>query len=206
MTTCSEVRDAVSAGLDGEDPGLSQTVIDSHLQGCDQCRGFAARVGALHRSMRVTAAPAVPDLSVPILAAIGADEGETTGVSDKRDLLPRFVLALAGALQLALSLPALVLGDDAGLPVHAARHIGSFGAALAVGFLYVAWKPSRVTGLLPVMTALVVCLVGSSVADAMAGTTPALTEAPHLAEIVGVAAMWLLAHPTPHRSRRIVTT
>jgi predicted anti-sigma-YlaC factor YlaD len=153
--------------------------------------------------MRVTAAPPVPDLSAPILARIAQERGDA---GERRDLPVRLVLAALGVLQLALSLPALVLGEDAGLPVHTARHLGSFGVALAVGFLYVAWRPPRVSGLLPVMTALVACLVGTSVADVVGGTTPAITEAQHLAEIVGVATMWLLAHPNPARPRRIVTT
>ena len=149
--------------------------------------------------MRVAAAPAVPDLTSPILAAIGAEqEAETAGTS--RDLFPRLLLASIGVLQLVLSVPALVLGEDAGLPVHTARHLGSFGVALAVGFLYVAWKPARVQGLLLVLTALVACLIGTSIADVMGGTTPALTEGQHLAEVVGVAAMWLLAHPSTLRA------
>jgi hypothetical protein len=57
-----------------------------------------------------------------------------------------------------------------------------------------------------VLGALVACLVGTSIADVVAGTTPALAEGQHLAEIVGVAAMWLLAHPSTLRARRIVPT
>ena len=202
MTTCTDVRDALSARVDGEDPGLDERAIASHLRACAGCRAFEARIGALHRSMRVTAAPAVPDRTQPILQAIAA---ERSVPEDGRDSVLRVVLAVIGIMQLALSVPALVLGDDAGVPVHAARHIGSFGVALAVGFLYVAWRPSRLSGLLPVMTALVACLVGTSIADVIGGTTPAFTETQHLAEIVGVATMWLLAHPMTLRARRIVT-
>jgi predicted anti-sigma-YlaC factor YlaD len=153
--------------------------------------------------MRVASAPAVPDLTAPILATIGAEQ-EAEVAAPARDLFPRLLLASIGVVQLVLSVPALVLGDDASLPVHTARHLGSFGAALAVGFVYVAWKPERVHGLLLVLTALVACLVGTSIADVLGGTTPALAEAQHLAEIVGVAAMWLLAHPSTLRARRIV--
>lgn len=202
MTNCADVRDALSAQLDGEDPGVAGSVIDDHLSACEECRAFGARIGTLHRSTRVTVAPPVPDLSAPILAAIARERDDT---GDRRELPLRLVLAALGMLQLALSLPALVLGEDAGLPVHTARHLGSFGVALAVGFLYVSWRPSRVSGLLPVMTALVACLVGSSIADMLGGTTPAVTESQHLAEIVGVAALWLLAHPNTSRARRIVT-
>jgi predicted anti-sigma-YlaC factor YlaD len=203
MTRCTDIRDALSARLDGEASGVNPSELDAHLRGCDDCRAFGRRIGALHRSMRVAPAPAMPDLTAPILASIAAEqEAEEAGAT--RDLFPRLVLAAIGILQLVLSVPALVLGDDADLPVHTARHLGSFGAALAIGFLYVAWKPSRVHGLLPVLTALVACLVGTSIADVMGGTTPVITEAQHLAEIVGVAAMWLLAHPATLRARPIV--
>ncbi len=203
MTRCTDIRDALSARLDGEAGAVDPAELDAHLRGCDDCRAFAHRVGTLHRSMRVAPAPSVPDLTVPILAAIGAEQ-EADAAGTTRDLFPRLLLASIGILQLVLSVPALVLGEDAGLPVHTARHLGSFGVALAIGFLYVAWKPSRVHGLLPVLTALVACLVGTSIADVMGGTTPVITEAQHLAEIVGVAAMWLLAHPSTLRARRIV--
>jgi predicted anti-sigma-YlaC factor YlaD len=104
------------------------------------------------------------------------------------------------------AVPALVLGEDAGLPVHAARHVGSFDLALAVGFLFAAWRPSRIAGLLPVVTALVACLIGTSLLDVLDGRTGALTEAQHVVEVVGLAAAWLLAHPLrPGRAARLST-
>jgi predicted anti-sigma-YlaC factor YlaD len=109
-------------------------------------------------------------------------------------------------VMIVAALPALVLGDDAGLPVHAARHVGSFDLALAVGFLFAAWRPSRIAGLLPVVAALVACLVGTSVLDVLEGRTGALTETQHIVEVAGLAAAWLLAHPlTPRRRARLST-
>jgi predicted anti-sigma-YlaC factor YlaD len=201
MTHCARVREALSARIDGEQPGLDEPSITTHLERCGACRAFEARLAATGRSLRVSPAPEVPDLTAPILQAITADAHPR---GEAHDGFLRVVLAVIGVLQLALSIPALVLGDDASLPVHTARHLGSFGVALAVGFLYVAWKPSRISGLLAVMTALVACLVATSVADIVAGNTPALTESQHLAEVVGVATMWLLAHPTSLRGRPIV--
>ena len=107
-------------------------------------------------------------------------------------------MAIAVA-QIAVAIPALVLGSDAGLPVHTARHIGSFDVALGVGFLYAAWKPSRIPGLLPVVAALVACLVGSSFLDVAAGSTRALGEAQHVLDFVGLAVVWLLSRPAPRR-------
>jgi len=101
--------------------------------------------------------------------------------------------------QIAVAIPALILGNDAGLPVHAARHTGSFDVALGIGFLYAAWKPSRIPGLLPVVAALVVCLVGSSLLDVADGSTKALGEVQHVLDFVGLAVVWLLSRPTARR-------
>jgi predicted anti-sigma-YlaC factor YlaD len=87
----------------------------------------------------------------------------------------------------------LFLGSDAGLPVHTARHLGSFDIAVAVGFLFAAWRPSRIPGLLPVVAALVACLVASSLLDVFAGNTGALGEAHHATDFVGLAVLWLLS-------------
>ena len=157
----------------------------------------------MHRDVRLARAPAVPDLTAPILASIGSDHRPYP--THERAL--RITLALVAVVMIVAALPALVLGDDAGLPVHAARHVGSFDLALAVGFLFAAWRPSRVAGLLPVVTALVACLIGTSLLDVLDGRTGALGEVQHAVEVVGLAAAWLLAHPLrPRRRPRLSTS
>ncbi len=159
--TCMQIRQAISARLDGEDPGLDEPTVYAHLAGCADCRAFAHGAEALHRSMRLAPAPAIPDLTPGILAAIGDESSSADAESN-----PTRTSRCAGSwsriavAQIAVAIPALIFGSDAGLPVHAARHIGSFDVALGVGFLYAAWKPSRIPGLLPVVAALVACLVG----------------------------------------------
>jgi len=105
----------------------------------------------------------------------------------------RWLLVAVAVVQIVIAVPALVLGDGAGLSVHTARHIGSFDIALAVGFLYAAWRPGRVAGLLPVVTALVVCLFLSSALDVAAGNTAALGEVQHVTDVAGLALVWLLS-------------
>jgi predicted anti-sigma-YlaC factor YlaD len=199
---CDTARNAISARLDGEDLGVNPEALAEHLQRCAECRAFARDAGAMHRDARMAHAPAVPDLTAPILAAIGADTRQQHG----HDRALRITLAIVGAVQLIAAVPALVLGDDAGVSVHAARHIGSFDLALAVGFLFAALRPSRLPGLLPVVTALVACLVGTSVLDVLDGRTGAVSETQHVVEVVGLAAAWLLAHPLPWRRRPALST
>jgi predicted anti-sigma-YlaC factor YlaD len=195
--TCMQIHQAISARLDGEDPGLDESTVYAHLAGCAECRAFSHRAEALHRSVRLAPAPAIPDLTPAILTAIGAETLDQA--EPDTNLALRWILVAIAVAQIAVAIPALVFGSDAGLPVHTARHIGSFDVALAVGFLYAAWKPSRIPGLLPVVAALVACLVGSSLLDVASGNTRALGEAQHVIDFVGLAVVWLLSRPAPRR-------
>ena len=194
---CMQIHQAISARLDGEDPALDESTLYAHLAGCADCRVFAHDTEALHRSVRLAPAPAIPDLTPDILTAIGA-ESTADGEADTH-LALRWILVAIAVAQIAVAIPALIFGSDASLPVHTARHIGSFDVALGVGFLYAAWKPSRIPGLLPVVVALVACLVGSSFLDVAAGNTRALGEAQHVIDFVGLAVVWLLSRPAPQR-------
>ncbi|MEX1008622.1 MAG: zf-HC2 domain-containing protein [Acidimicrobiia bacterium] len=185
--SCTRIRHAISARLDGEDPGVERALIEAHLDTCAWCREFAASAERLHRTSRLAPAPQVPDLTPAILAAIGDEPARDT------QLALRWILAALAFVQIGVAVPALLLGSDAGLPVHAARHLGSFDIAVAVGFLFAAWRPSRIPGLLPVVAALVACLVGSSLLDVLAGNTGALGEAHHVTDFAGLAVLWLLS-------------
>jgi predicted anti-sigma-YlaC factor YlaD len=195
---CDQIREAISARLDGEEPGIAPAVIDAHVATCGGCRAFVEGTAALHRSLRLAPAPRVPDLTPQVLGAIG-DHGRGELGARERGL--RIALALLGLIQLGVAVPAL-LGSDGGVDVHSARHLGSFSIALAVGFLFAAWRPARVAGLLPVAAALVVCVVGTSLLDVIGGRAGAAGEANHVIEVAGLVAAWLLAHPErPGRSR-----
>ena len=195
---CSQIRDAVSARLDGEAPGVDDTALYRHLAGCPACRAFARDAEDLHRTVRLEPAPPIPDLAPAVLVAIGDDTraGKTCERGDLVTLL-RWVLAALAVVQIAVAVPAL-LGSDAGLPVHTARHLGSFDVAIAVGFLFAAWKPSRIAGMLPVLGALAVCLVISAVLDVAAGNTAALSESHHITDFAGLVVMWLIGRETHH--------
>jgi predicted anti-sigma-YlaC factor YlaD len=194
---CDTARAAISARLDGEDLGVDAAALDEHLARCIACRAFVRDAESMHRELRLGEAPAVPDLTAPILSAIGAHDHRRPA----HERVLRGILVAVGLMLIVAAVPALVLGDDAELPVHAARHLGSFDLALAVGFLFAAWRPARVAGLLPVVVALVACLVGTSVLDVLDGHTGALPETQHVIDIVGLVAAWLLAHPLRPRRR-----
>ncbi len=194
-----QIRHAISARLDGEDPGFDEASIYGHLASCPDCRAFAHDTEQLHRAVRLAPAPEIPDLTPGILAAIGAEtvQDATRAEDGETQHALRWILFAIAVTQIAIAIPALLFGADAGLPVHTARHIGSFDVALGVGFFYAAWKPSRIPGLLPVVAALVICLVGSSLLDVASGNTAALGEAQHALDFVGLAVVWLLSRPAP---------
>jgi predicted anti-sigma-YlaC factor YlaD len=185
---CSHIRTAISSRLDGEETGVPADIVAAHLVSCAGCRRFERDAAALHRATRLAPAPAVPDLAPGVLRAIGE-----VGAPAKPEGALRVGLAIVALVQIGLAAPALLLGDDAGLPVHTARHLGSFAVALGVGFLFAAWRPARVAGLFPVAAALVACLVVTSLVDVTTGRAGAGNEMTHATELVGLAALWLLS-------------
>ncbi len=216
---CPSYRTAISSRLDGEAiDGLLDADVDDHLAHCAGCRAFAVDAERVHRAVRVAPAPAVPDLAPAILAAIAAESEAATPARVRRHPLRdwrwiaapgqeqalRVLLVAIALVQIGVALPALLLGSDAGLPVHTARHLGSFDVALAVGFMFAAWKPARIPGILPVVAALVVCLFGTSLLDVIAGTTGASSETHHATDFAGLVVAWLLSRTASTVPTRVV--
>jgi predicted anti-sigma-YlaC factor YlaD len=137
---------------------------------------------------------------VPPVRRGGSAETQTQARSTEQSL--RWSLVLVAVVQLALAVPDL-LGTATGLSVHAAHHIGSFDVALAVGFLYAAWRPDRAAALVPVVAALTLCLVATSILDIVAGNTAAGGETQHITDFAGLALIWFLSR---HAAVRLSST
>ncbi|MFA9431641.1 zf-HC2 domain-containing protein [Egicoccus sp. AB-alg2] len=188
---CEQVREALSAAHDGEAVPAGRPV-DAHLAGCEGCASFAASLDRLDD--RVLAARALPaaDLTAGVLAAVTA---EARAERDRRVLELRWIVALAGAVQLLIALP-LVLGV-AGPAAHVGRDLGALELALGIGLLFAAWQPERAAGVLPVAAVVATAAVVTGVLDLAAGRATLLQELPHLTEIVGVLALWALTRRLP---------
>lgn len=207
---CDQIREALSARLDGEAAALPQPVVDEHVAGCAACRRWAGEVPALHRLVRVRAAEPVPDLSAGIVAAFHRPPWHQRLVGAVRDTLlaepisgARWALFVVGLTQLVLAGPLVLLGEDRGATIHIAHEIGSFDVALAVGLLVAAWQPARAWGLLPLAAALVFVMSGSSILDVVDGRVGAIGECKHLLDVAGVVFLWVVARETrPSRRRR----
>ena len=73
-----------------------------------------------------------------------------------------------------------------------AHELGSWDVALAVGFLFAAWRPARAWGMLPLVAALVVCLLGTTSVDLADGHAHVARELTHVLEVVGLGCLWPL--------------
>jgi predicted anti-sigma-YlaC factor YlaD len=190
---CPEVRDALSARLDGEalPPGVDDPTVDAHVAACGACAAFASGVAAQHRALRVRPAEPVPDLTTSILAATAPLRPQPV-----REWA-RYALLAVAATQLVLAVPALLFGEDPGASIHVARELGSFDVAIAVGLLWAAWQPRRAAGLLPLAAALAGAMILTGLLDVLGDDAPVLGEAHHVLDLLGLGLLWALAHPGP---------
>lgn len=182
------MRTGLSARLDREDTGVPDVVLDSHLDGCAGCRDWLDGAAAASRRLRLRAAEPERDLAPAVLARLNdpAAHGRPTRP------LARLALLGTAVLQLALSLPALLFGQEADAGLHVAREVGATDVALAIGVLAAAWRPWRAAGMLPVVAALAVGLSATTLIDVLGGEVPAAEEVPHLLALVEAALLWRL--------------
>jgi predicted anti-sigma-YlaC factor YlaD len=186
---CEQARLLVSVSLDGEAVGDEEPRLHEHLSGCAACRSFAGDAEALHRLVRVAPAEPVPDLTGVILAGAQLPEAAPSG----RPL--RLGLVAIALVQVLLSLPTLFGGA-----AHT-QHLAAFDLALAIGFLWVAARPTRaLAGFLPIGTALVVFCVGLSISDALRGDGETTRAVTHSIAVLGMIGAWLLEAQTHRRT------
>jgi predicted anti-sigma-YlaC factor YlaD len=190
---CERCQEAVSARLDGEDPGVEPELVAAHLARCARCAAFARAAGALPVP---TAVDPAPDLGASVLLAIGAEARSASSRRAER-LDVRWALGALALLQVVVAIPDLLVAGQ-GATVHATREVGSFDIALAVGLAVVAWRPHRAAALFPMLVALTACLVVTGWVDVARGDGALGSElVAHLGEVVGTVFVWLLARDRP---------
>lgn len=191
---CTTFREAFSARLDGEDTGLPDAPIDSHLAGCADCRTWVDGASAL--AAIVGRAPGA-DLSLDpaLLAALTAPPDEArSGLLATSEW--RIVLGLIAVAQLVVSFPGLLL-QDGHASVHLAHELTAWDMGLAMGFLVAALLPARAWGMLPLAVVLVGFMVGTSVVDTLSGHALLGREIVHGLELAGLGVLWVLARRAP---------
>jgi predicted anti-sigma-YlaC factor YlaD len=192
---CSRFREAVSARLDGEDPGVPAGRVDAHLATCPECRDWAVAAGSLPALAEAPVERSAPDPGVlaALLAEARPGRGALVSVREWR-----IALAVIAAVQLVTAWPGVLTGGHAS--AHIAHELTSWDIGLAVGFLFLAWRPSRAWGALPLVALLVACLTGASVLDLLSGAALLGRESVHLLEVAGLGCLWMLARRVPRSS------
>src|SRR3954454_31257 len=159
---CPRFREAISARLDGEALGLPAAELAVHLDRCAACSDWSSQAGLVRRRARLAAAPAVPDLTATVLAALPRELPGVAAAARSRvgDTGLRLALLVLGAAQAGLAWPALTSGAAAmSAPVHMAHETGAWNLGVAAAFLAVAAAPrlaARALPLLGTLTALAV--------------------------------------------------
>jgi predicted anti-sigma-YlaC factor YlaD len=190
---CEQVRESISALLDGEAAPLSLVEVGQHLGECADCRSWEQGAEQLQRRARVASAPVLTDQTERFLAAVQDQHGRE--LNARRRLLPaRLGLVAVAAVQLALSGPSLLLGRDAAAPEHVAHEMGAFTAALAVGLLLAALRPRLANGMVPIVGIVAGLLVLTAWIDAVLRNTQITGEWPHLLEVAGFLLLLRLAY------------
>jgi predicted anti-sigma-YlaC factor YlaD len=191
---CERCREALSALLDGEDPGVDPHLVDQHLNSCVSCRSYERRLDDLHRVSRIRQAEAVPDLSASIMARIAPRANPHDPVLGWL----RSGLTFVGVLLVILS-AAILVSNSVENPAHLAAWDLAFGGALLIA----AWQPERARGLLPMAVLLVASMTAASAIEINDGHDATHGLVFHLAELIGVLLLALLArHRAGRRSAR----
>jgi predicted anti-sigma-YlaC factor YlaD len=177
---CDRAREAISARIDDEDSGAGDAALVSHLAGCADCRAWEQRAHLVTRRARLGGAFLDHDLSAGVLAAIPPTPARRT-----RTVTQRGGLAAVAALQLAITVPLLILGHDRDAGIHAAHELGSFDLALAIAFCVGAIRPALSAGLAWPCGIAAGGLVGTAIIDMIGGQTFGADEAQHLVALAG---------------------
>ncbi|HEV2887864.1 MAG TPA: zf-HC2 domain-containing protein [Jatrophihabitans sp.] len=190
--SCGPYREAASARLDGEAPGLPTVVLDEHLARCPECSVWLDAATRAGRLLRVSG-ETPPDLSEPILRNAGLPAAR---VQRRRRLLQLGLVLLAG-LQWVLAVPGM-WGENVGMAAmqmgaHQAHESAAWNVAVGAALLAVALRPARAAGTLPILLAFVAVLSVLSVPDLLSGAVTGARLGSHAGVVLGLLLVAALA-------------
>ncbi|HVE95763.1 MAG TPA: zf-HC2 domain-containing protein [Pseudonocardiaceae bacterium] len=171
---CTQCKEALSAGLDGEGGAVEQGVVDAHLKTCAACRRFGDDAARVTRLARTAVATPEPDVVDAVLAAAPSSPRWRPATA------LRVLLGLVGIAQIVVALSGVLAAqasghDSQGIVLkgasvtHFAHESAAWNLALGVGFLWIAWRSSRTSGMVPTLTTFVTVLAALVVLDVVAG-------------------------------------
>ncbi|MDU0478182.1 zf-HC2 domain-containing protein [Staphylococcus chromogenes] len=201
MLDCASVQAALSARLDGEEPGLDDDLIDAHLSGCSECQAFLDRAASLNRQLTfATAKPeaglVAPDLSEQILAGIDPVYTPRRTLAVSQAIIARIALILLGVLFIAWALRSVILASTPTAygdldPNFQLLLINTAAIRMAFGFalFFAAWKPRLAGGMLPIFAAVTMFSLGFGIRDVLLGQSTAANVWGWLLHIITTAVL-----------------
>jgi predicted anti-sigma-YlaC factor YlaD len=196
---CDRAREAISARIDGEDPGVPDGALEAHLADCEACRSWQQRAHVMTRRARLGGPFLDRDLTGQVLAAIPPAPARR-----RLKLAVRAALLAVALGQLAITVPLLILGHDHDAGTHAAHELGSFDLALAIAFAVGAIRPALSAGLAWPCGIAAGGLVGTAIVDLIGGQTLGADEAQHLIAAAGAVLLLWQARTSGTRAKGAV--
>jgi predicted anti-sigma-YlaC factor YlaD len=201
---CEAVREALSAQLDGEDEASERAGVAAHLDTCAECRAWLDTAARITRLARTSAAPTLAPLAPDALAAVlAAAPGRARA---RLALTLRTALGVLGAVQLLLALAqVLAVGEavdhvhgstvDGATPSHLGHESAAWNVAIGAGFLWIALRRTRPSGLVPTLTAFIAVLTLLSVVDVADGRVEPVRLVSHGLILAGYLIILALVRP-----------
>ncbi|HSL08048.1 MAG TPA: zf-HC2 domain-containing protein, partial [Pseudonocardiaceae bacterium] len=153
---CTQCKEALSARLDGEESAAQGCTIDAHLATCAACRRFADEAARVTRLARTAVATQDPDVVETVLAAAPRSRRPRLATA------LRVMLGLVGLAQLDVAVVGVLTAQSGGhgsqgivlegaSVAHFAHESAAWNLALGVGFLWIAWRSPRTSGMVPTL-------------------------------------------------------
>ncbi|HVV10961.1 zf-HC2 domain-containing protein [Amycolatopsis sp.] len=189
---CTTAREAISATLDGEDPGVEPAALEAHLSRCPACVWWGDEAAAVSRLVRIEQATDTPDVTEEVLA--GFAPPRRSGPID----WPRWALVFTAISQFSIVVSQLFLPQPMGSDglvdpgSHMEHEAVAFNFAVGVVLLWVAARPGRARSQLPVLCSFAGVLVVLSLFDIVQGTVGWYRLVGHVPLLLGVVCTALL--------------
>ncbi|MFF5987713.1 zf-HC2 domain-containing protein [Prauserella flavalba] len=183
---CATAREAISATLDGEDPGVEPAELDEHAGRCPDCAAWRERAAEVTRLARLAPAVEVPDVTERALAGFRPSRR-----AQWRGGL-RWALAVTALCQLGVVAGQFLTSDPAHGTGHLLNETAAFNLAIGVALLWVAARPGRARSQWPLLLTVSAALVLLSVADVVQGNVTWHRLGTHLPLLAGALLTVLL--------------
>ncbi|HWG97744.1 MAG TPA: zf-HC2 domain-containing protein [Pilimelia sp.] len=195
---CEASREALSARLDGEDLPSERAALDAHLASCASCRGWGELAATAGRLL-ATGLPTPPSPGVPdtVLTAVPRPWRFRAAV------VLRWVLGVLGGAQLLLGITQITSlaggahahSGQVASPGHLWHESAAWNLAVGAGFLVIAARRDRPSGVLPMLSVFIAVLALLSLGDLGAGRVQAAWLLSHGFIVAGYVIVVLLGRP-----------